>query len=167
AQFLKAAKASDKKWWSELYAPKELNPGKLEVEGNYRRFLKANLIIRISSSATKLEVNRVLAAIDQSGFDYPISLDPGSKIKLQGKNVTIEDSNSFEARVVDNPTLGLRIWQLGAIEPWVRIALPKPDIHVISGEVLLNGRLTGLNLVREQAVSITQHRFGALQPRIL
>jgi hypothetical protein len=38
---------------------------------------------------------------------------------------------------------------------------------VITGEVLVSGRLTGLNLVREQAVSITQHRFGALQPRIL
>jgi hypothetical protein len=33
--------------------------------------------------------------------------------------------------------------------------------------VLVSGRLTGLNLVREQAVSITQHRFGALQPGIL
>jgi hypothetical protein len=67
----------------------------------------------------------------------------------------------------DEPSLGLRIWQLGSNEGWVRKARTKPDIHVITGEVLASGKLTGLNLVREQAVSITQHRFGALQEPIL
>jgi hypothetical protein len=78
-----------------------------------------------------------------------------------------ESSSDFETRVVNEPSLGLRIWQLGSNEGWVRKAKTKADIHVISGEVLVSGRLTGLNLVREQAVSITQHRFGALQEPLL
>jgi hypothetical protein len=78
-----------------------------------------------------------------------------------------ESTGDFEKRVVNEPSLGLRIWQLGSNEGWVRKARTKPDIHVITGEVLASGKLTGLNLVREQAVSITQHRFGALQEPIL
>jgi hypothetical protein len=87
--------------------------------------------------------------------------------KADYENKTVESGADFEKRVVNEPALGLRIWQLGSNEGWVRKAKLKPDIHLITGEVLVSGRLTGLNLVREQAVSITQHRFGALQPRIL
>jgi hypothetical protein len=87
--------------------------------------------------------------------------------KVDYENQQVESGTEFEKRVVNEPSLGLRIWQLGSNEGWVRKARTKPDIHVITAEVLVSGRLTGLNLVREQAVSITQHRFGALQQRIL
>lgn len=167
AQFLKAAKASDNKWWSELYAPKELDPGAIDVEGNYRRFLPANVVVRVSQTATKLEVDRVLAAIRRSGFDVPLSVNPRIDFNVDYENVVFETGKEFEERIVKNPSLGLRIWQLGEKEGWQRVALPKPDIQIIQGEVLISGRLTGLNLVREQSISITQHRFGALQPRII
>jgi RHH-type proline utilization regulon transcriptional repressor/proline dehydrogenase/delta 1-pyrroline-5-carboxylate dehydrogenase len=167
AAFLKMAKASDDKAWKELFAPKELDGGDLEVEGNYRRFLPANLIVRVGSTATKRDVDRVLLAIARSGFKVPVSVAPGYQGKVTYENQIIESGADFEKRVVNEPSLGLRIWQLGSNEGWVRKARTKPDIHVITGEVLVSGRLTGLNLVREQAVSITQHRFGALQPRIL
>jgi len=167
AAFLKTAKASDDKAWKELFAPKELDGGDLEVEGNYRRFLPANLIVRVGSTATKRQVDRVLLAIARSGFKVPVSVAPGYQGKVTYENQIIESGADFEKRVVNEPSLGLRIWQIGSNEGWVRKARTKPDIHVITGEVLVSGRLTGLNLVREQAVSITQHRFGALQPRIL
>jgi RHH-type proline utilization regulon transcriptional repressor/proline dehydrogenase/delta 1-pyrroline-5-carboxylate dehydrogenase len=165
--FLKSAKASDEKAWKEIFAPKELDGGDLEVEGNYRRYLPANLIIRVGSTASKKEVDRVIAAIRRSGFKIPVSVAPGFMAKLDYENQLVESGADFEKRVVNEPALGLRIWQLGSNEGWVRKARTKPDIHVIQGEVLVSGRLTGLNLVREQAVSITQHRFGALQQRIL
>jgi hypothetical protein len=87
--------------------------------------------------------------------------------KLNHDLLQKESSSDFEKRVVNEPSLGLRVWQLGSNEGWVRKAKTKPDIHVITGEVLVCGKLTGLNLVREQAVSITQHRFGALQEPLL
>ena len=96
-----------------------------------------------------------------------MSVAPGYQGTVVFENQIIESGADFEKRVVNEPSLGLRIWQLWSNEGWVRKAMTKPDIHVITGEVLVSGRLTGLNLVREQAVSITQHRFGALQPRIL
>jgi RHH-type proline utilization regulon transcriptional repressor/proline dehydrogenase/delta 1-pyrroline-5-carboxylate dehydrogenase len=167
AAFLKAAKASDDKAWKEIFAPKELDGGELEVEGNYRRYLPANLIVRVGSTATQRDVDRVLAAIKRSGFRVPVSVAPGFMGKVDYENKQLESGADFEKRIVNEPSLGLRIWQLGSNEGWVRKAKLKPDIHVITGEVLVSGRLTGLNLVREQAVSITQHRFGALQPRIL
>jgi RHH-type proline utilization regulon transcriptional repressor/proline dehydrogenase/delta 1-pyrroline-5-carboxylate dehydrogenase len=167
AAFLKAAKVSDDKVWKELYAPAELDGGDLEVEGNYRRYLPANLIVRVSSTATKRDVDRVLLAIRRSGFNVPVSVAPGFPNSMDYENQIVESSADFEKRVVNDPSLGLRIWQLGSNEGWVITARTKADIHVITGEVLVSGRLTGLNLVREQSVSITQHRFGALQPRIL
>jgi RHH-type transcriptional regulator, proline utilization regulon repressor / proline dehydrogenase / delta 1-pyrroline-5-carboxylate dehydrogenase len=167
AAFLKAAKASDEKAWKEIFAPKELDGGDLEVEGNYRRYLPANLIVRVGSTATKRDADRVIAAIRRSGFKIPVSVAPGFMSKLDYENQKTESGADFEKRVVNEPSLGLRIWQLGSNEGWVRKARTKPDIHVITGEVLVSGRLTGLNLVREQAVSITQHRFGALQQRII
>jgi RHH-type proline utilization regulon transcriptional repressor/proline dehydrogenase/delta 1-pyrroline-5-carboxylate dehydrogenase len=167
AAFLKAAKASDDKAWKEIFTPKELDGGDLEVEGNFRRYLPANLIVRVGSTATKRDADRVIAAIRRSGFKIPVSVAPGFMGKVDYENQQVESGADFEKRVVNEPSLGLRIWQLGSNEGWVRKAKLKPDIHVITGEVLVSGRLTGLNLVREQAVSITQHRFGALQPRIL
>ena len=167
AAFLKAARLSDDKAWKELFAPKELPGGDLEVEGNYRRFLPANLVVRIGSTANKKDVDRVLLAIRRSGFKVPVSVAPGYQQKLVFEGQVIQSSIDFEKEVVAQPSLGLRIWQLGENEGWVRKARTKPDIHVITGEVVVSGRLTGLNLVREQSVSITQHRFGALQPRIL
>jgi hypothetical protein len=108
-----------------------------------------------------------LLAIRRSGFKVPVSVAPGYQGKVAYENQIVESGADFEKRVVNEPSLGLRVWQIGSNEGWVRKARTKPDIHVITGEVLVSGRLTGLNLVREQAVSITQHRFGALQPRIL
>jgi RHH-type proline utilization regulon transcriptional repressor/proline dehydrogenase/delta 1-pyrroline-5-carboxylate dehydrogenase len=166
AAFLKAARASDDKAWKELFAPKELDGGELEIEGNYRRFLPANLIVRVGSTADKKDIDRVLLAVKRSGFTVPVSVAPGYQGKLDYENQIVESATDFEKRVVIQPELGLRIWQLGSNEGWVRKALTKPDIHVIQGEVLVSGRLVGLNLVREQAISITQHRFGALQPRV-
>jgi hypothetical protein len=109
----------------------------------------------------------VLAAIKRSGFRVPVSVAPGFMGKVNSEIKQVESGADFEKRVVNELSLGLRIWQLGSSEGWVRKARTKADIHVITGEVLVSGRLTGLNLVREQAVSITQHRFGALQQRIL
>jgi RHH-type proline utilization regulon transcriptional repressor/proline dehydrogenase/delta 1-pyrroline-5-carboxylate dehydrogenase len=165
--FLKAAKASDEIAWKEIYSPKELDGGELEVEGNYRRYLPANLIVRVGSTATQTDVDRVLLAVKRSGFKTPVSVAPGFIGKLSHEFVQIESSSDFEKRVVNEPSLGLRIWQLGSNEGWVRKARTKPDIHVVTGAVLVSGRLMGLNLVREQSVSITQHRFGALQEKIL
>jgi hypothetical protein len=109
----------------------------------------------------------VLIAVKRSGFKVPVSVAPGFIGKLSHEFVQTENSSDFEKRVVNEQSLGLRIWQLGSNEGWVRKARTKPDIHVITGEVLVCGRLMGLNLVREQAVSITQHRFGALQKKLL
>jgi RHH-type proline utilization regulon transcriptional repressor/proline dehydrogenase/delta 1-pyrroline-5-carboxylate dehydrogenase len=167
AAFLKAAKVSDEIAWKEIYAPKELDGGELEVEGNYRRYLPANLIVRVGSTASQKDVDRVLLAIKRSGLKVPVSVAPGFMGKINYDLLQRESTGDFENRVVNEPSLGLRIWQLGSNEGWVRKARTKADIHVITGEVLVSGRLAGLNLVREQAVSITQHRFGALQEPIL
>lgn len=165
--FLKVSKASDDQAWKELLAPRELHGGELEVEGNYRRYLPAKLVIRVGPTATQRELDRVLLLVNRSGYEFPVSVAPGFQGKFTIEASQVESSSHFEERIVNEPGLGLRIWQLGSNESWVRKARTKPDIHVITGEVLVSGRLMGLNLVREQAISITQHRFGALQERIL
>jgi RHH-type transcriptional regulator, proline utilization regulon repressor / proline dehydrogenase / delta 1-pyrroline-5-carboxylate dehydrogenase len=167
SKFLKLAKQSDQKWWGEHYGQITPNAKHLEVEGNYRKYLPANVQVRVSQNATKREVERVLLAIKSSGFDVPISADHSYKHLISHSNLVIETEAQFKKRIVDSPTLGLRIWLLGEEEAWVDLARTKPDIHLIKQEPLVCGRITGLNLVREQAISITQHRFGALIPKII
>jgi hypothetical protein len=96
AAFLKAAKASDDKAWKEIFAPKELDGGDLEVEGNYRRYLPANLIVRVGSTATQRDVDRVLAAIKRSGFRVPVSVAPGFMGKVDYEDKQVESGTDFE-----------------------------------------------------------------------
>lgn len=165
--YLRQAEASDEFWWSNLYAPALLPGGKLESEGNYRRFLPANIVIRVGKDAKEVEVDRLVLAIRRSGFKIPVSVDTRYEGEVDWDGSYRESEDSFDISVIQNPSLGLRVWHLGSQEKWVSRAQTKPDIHLIEAEVLLSGRLTGLNLVREQAISITQHRFGALQPKLI
>jgi RHH-type proline utilization regulon transcriptional repressor/proline dehydrogenase/delta 1-pyrroline-5-carboxylate dehydrogenase len=166
-EYLRQAKLSDQKWWSELYAPATLPSGKLESEGNYRRYLPANIIIRVAKDAEEKDVERVILALRASDFNIPVSIDNKYEGEVEWGNSYREDATSFMSSAIENPSLGLRVWLIGSKENWVSKAQTKPDIHLITSAVVMSGRITGLNLVREQAVSITQHRFGALQKKLL
>ena len=60
-----------------------------------------------------------------------------------------------------------RLLLVGSRESRIVELMADPDLFVFSGEILASGRLTLLAFLREQSVSITQHRFGAVQSELV
>jgi len=78
-----------------------------------------------------------------------------------GITTKVEDELSIEI------TPGTRLVLVGQKEDKVRELEANPDLFVYGLEISKTGRMLLLNMYREQSISITQHRFGALQSELL
>jgi RHH-type proline utilization regulon transcriptional repressor/proline dehydrogenase/delta 1-pyrroline-5-carboxylate dehydrogenase len=173
--WLNQAVSSDAHWMSEHYRPERLDGGSLEVEGNYHRYLNHNnVLLRVSANASAADVARIIAASLAAGSQIKVSVAP-EFLDISGldkqKLASLVAGSSFE--IVDqaqyNPVIepATRLIALGATEEKLDQLQVNPDLFVISGQITKSGRMALLYLLREQAVSITQHRFGAIQSELL
>jgi hypothetical protein len=62
---------------------------------------------------------------------------------------------------------GTRVIALGSKEESLAKLEANPDLFVYNEEVSKSSRTLLLTIYREQSISITQHRFGALQSELL
>ncbi len=169
---------SDQYWRKSLYAPDHLDAGDLEVEGNYHRYLpdEHKIIIRVSQSATKADLVRLVVA---SSRGSSLSIDPGFQSThglsdehlqlLVGKGWTrfkVETEQMFINSMVQIKP-GTKLILVGAKEPLIESLQANPDLFVIESPITKSGRATLLAFYREQSISITQHRFGALQSELI
>ncbi|MFZ2479727.1 MAG: hypothetical protein WAW78_03570, partial [Propioniciclava sp.] len=95
--------------------------------------------------------------VASSGRDLP----PAVEAALRGaaQEVVVEDEAAWGARVVRHGAGRVRL--IGGSATTVAEATQgRPDLAVYAGEVTESGRLEILPFLREQAVSITAHRFG-------
>jgi RHH-type proline utilization regulon transcriptional repressor/proline dehydrogenase/delta 1-pyrroline-5-carboxylate dehydrogenase len=77
-----------------------------------------------------------------------------------------ETELAFIARVSDRVPQRIRL--LGSRADAMAVALDgAPEVAIYADEVTESGRVEMLPFVKEQAVSITAHRFGAPDPRFL
>lgn len=169
---------SDQYWKKSLYAPDHLDAGDLEVEGNYHRYLpdEHKIIIRVSQSATKADLVRLVVA---SSRGSSLSIDPGFQSThglsdehlqlLVGKGWTrfkVETEQMFINSMVQIKP-GTKLILVGSKEPMIERLQSNPDMFVIDTPITKSGRATLLAFYREQSISITQHRFGALQSEVI
>ena len=108
-----------------------------------------------------------------------ISIDPGFKSAhgltedklgaLAGR-----DSSGFtvetEQHFVDSMNKikpGTKLILVGSKEPMIDRLQSNPDLFVIDTPITKSGRAILLAFYREQSISITQHRFGALQSEVI
>ncbi|CAM2959311.1 proline dehydrogenase family protein [Actinomyces slackii] len=174
--FLRAALAADQRAWQASYGQSRDVTG-LACERNVLRYRPGQVIIRAHEGTAAADLVRVLAAgvLSRASLlvSVPEPLSPSLRGALSAAQVdtVVEMPVVWQARLADLAASG----QLGA---WVRILGPReqspqerwaqasqvtggsPDVALYTGEVTACPHSELLPFLREQAVSITTHRFG-------
>nr|WP_244894645.1 bifunctional proline dehydrogenase/L-glutamate gamma-semialdehyde dehydrogenase [Agreia pratensis] len=156
---------SDAVAWSDSFAP--VDRSGLGVERNVLRYRPVPVTVRLSDDGERHELLRVLSAATLARSKVTLSsahkLPRPMRALLKEWNVrvVIENDEAWLARVAAEGVATPRIRLIGGSATQLADALgDEPDVAVYAGEVTRAGRIELLPFVREQAVSITNHRFG-------
>lgn len=175
-RWLQDAAGSDARAWADEFGIARDASG-LGIERNLLRYRPVPVVVRAGADATLAQTLRVIAGALAAGSPATISLaNPlpvgiAEQLRAASNTVVVEDETLWANRVralaaAEGPQAGARIrlvagaslkQQLQAI---IEASAGKPDIAVYGGEVVAAGRVELLPFLREQAVSITAHRFG-------
>lgn len=178
-EWLRAALGSDSAAWAQEFGVRR-DASQLEVERNVLRYLPTPVVMRATADASLAHVVRVVAAGVAAGsapvLSIPIALPQPvfAAFESAGVEIHFEDDAAWSARVAalakqQGPTAGVRLRVVAGDSPKARAQATsdtyqasngKPDIAVYGGPVVSAGRVEMLPFLREQAVSITAHRFG-------
>jgi RHH-type proline utilization regulon transcriptional repressor/proline dehydrogenase/delta 1-pyrroline-5-carboxylate dehydrogenase len=167
--------ASDEHAWSEVYGVTTDETG-LTVERNVFRYRPTAVTIRAAGFVPLAEILRVALAGARVGARVSLSLtdplpDGALKLLRQGSEVftgiadyVVENEREFVSRVAGNPPERIRL--LGSRADALSVAFDgTPEVAIYGHEATESGRVEMLPFVIEQAVSLTAHRFGAIDPR--
>jgi RHH-type proline utilization regulon transcriptional repressor/proline dehydrogenase/delta 1-pyrroline-5-carboxylate dehydrogenase len=165
---LRRATASDAAAWAQRYA-RATDVSGLWSERNVLRHLPCPVTVRASQAASLADVVRVLAAAALAGA--PVALSTG--VELTGalggaaarlcRGFTTVDDATWIQGAADLPAGRLRLVDAPGAPLAARLAAAtggRPDLAVWAGPVTESGRIELQPFLREQAVSITAHRFG-------
>ncbi|MCH8560042.1 bifunctional proline dehydrogenase/L-glutamate gamma-semialdehyde dehydrogenase [Nesterenkonia sp. DZ6] len=171
--WLAAAAADDQRWWEAEFGQPADRTG-LESEANIFRYLGEDVLLRVGVDATAVQLLRALVAAQRAGADVSISaypkLPPATAKALElGRRtlkltVTQETTGQFSTALaagVHDRGVGVRVRVLGAVDSELRMRLAeRPEVALIADEVTASGRVELRYWLKEQAVSMTLHRFG-------
>ncbi len=159
-QRLRAAAGSDQVAWEREFGRAKDVSG-LGVERNVFRYRPATVHVR--GSRDLVDTARVLLAAIRSGADVTVST-PVPLPQSLAADAVVEDDAAWLARIADERPERLRL-VCADLAPRVCDAVDgDPDVALYAGEVTWSGRVELLPFLREQAVSITRHRFGNPDP---
>ncbi|WP_394554046.1 proline dehydrogenase family protein [Agromyces sp. MMS24-JH15] len=165
-EVLRRGALSDAVAWAEEYGTVRDASG-LGVERNLFRYLPVPVTIRISDDAALVDGLRVIAAgvLARSRVTVSTSakLPRGVRNALATRSLEVvaEDDAAWLARVRRGGLGTSRVRLVGGDASALAEALGgRPDIAVWSHPVTPSGRIELLPFLREQAISITNHRFG-------
>ena len=149
-------------WASEFGATRDVSG--IAAERNVFRYWPHPLTIRLDSGAVT-DLVRVVAAGLVAGADLAVSSDislpdpVSDALDDAGVTVWIEDADSWARRL--RSLDGGRVRLLGGdVEEAHLTVAGRPDVAFHAQPVTEAGRVEMLPFLREQAVSITAHRFG-------
>jgi RHH-type transcriptional regulator, proline utilization regulon repressor / proline dehydrogenase / delta 1-pyrroline-5-carboxylate dehydrogenase len=153
-------------WESEFGTARDVSG--LEAERNVLRYRPHPVHVRLASDSVA-DVVRVVAAGVAAGGGSGAGVVVSSAVSLPspverafaacGVSSVVEDSASWEDRVRALP--GGRVRLIGGDASQLYDAIDgRPDIAIYAGDVTESGRVEMLPFLREQAISITAHRFG-------
>ncbi len=164
-EWLAAALASDAAAWAEEFSLARDVTG-LESEQNVLRYAAVPVTVRVEG-ASEAALVRVVAAGVRAGSAVTVSsaaeLSPAVRAWLEGSGVrsAVEDAADWGRRAARLARTGGRIRLLGGSPATVAEATNgSPSVAVYAGAVTRAGHVELLPFLREQAVSITAHRFG-------
>lgn len=161
------AAQSDYLAWEKYFSSPHDVSG-LDCERNVFRYCPVPVVVRFSEGGKLSDLVRVLAAGTRARSALEVSscraLSPALAGYLQKRGVilTIENEQEWFHRISALQGTELRIRLIGGdATQLARVLQGDLRITVYSGEVVQAGRIELLPFVREQAISMTNHRFGA------
>ncbi|MEY4313132.1 MAG: hypothetical protein RLZZ319_641 [Actinomycetota bacterium] len=169
AWLTRAAALDEKAWVTEFGVEKDVS--NITVERNVFRYRPMPVHVRLSEGGSLIELFRVVIAAFRSGAPFTVSLPTGVPSHLivlfNSIGVTPDVQSDDEWREIlraeGDALSGHRIRLIGGdIEQVTAPTYGRPDIAVYAGPVVQAGRVELLPFLREQAVSVTAHRFGTL-----
>jgi RHH-type transcriptional regulator, proline utilization regulon repressor / proline dehydrogenase / delta 1-pyrroline-5-carboxylate dehydrogenase len=174
--FFLRAMASDEVAWSRRYGISCDSTG-LDVERNVLRYRPTPVTLRAAGFVPLADIIRVYLAGARAGSSVSLSLtdplpdDVVAALRQPGegfaplREYVVETEREFVSRVSGKPPARIRL--LGSRADALAVAFDgDPTIAIYGHEVTESGRVEMLPFVVEQAVSLTAHRFGALDSRL-
>ncbi|ALX65840.1 proline dehydrogenase family protein [Microbacterium sp. XT11] len=168
-EWLQRAAASDERAWTTEFGIVTDKSG-LGVERNLFRYRPVAVDVRIAEDAPLVDGIRVIAAALRSGSPFTVSapaLPAKVEKALRSRGVTVEHEKdaAWVRRFAKSVAKGENSWQrvrlVGGEASTLFAAIDGlPDVAVWSHAVTGAGRVELLPFLHEQAVSITNHRFG-------
>ena len=138
------------------------DPSNLSAERNVLRYFRSDCTLRVQANASRFDSWRAMMTLialgsgEVSAFEMPERL---KRIAQKSRiRVIIEDQASFEASLVARPRRVRIVGNVGEIS--VQSPLANPDVAIYSDPTTEAGRIELLPYFKEQAVSVTAHRFG-------
>jgi RHH-type proline utilization regulon transcriptional repressor/proline dehydrogenase/delta 1-pyrroline-5-carboxylate dehydrogenase len=174
--FLRRALSSDHAAWTGVYGVSEDLSG-VGVERNVFRYHPCELTLRAGGFVPVAEVIRVLLAGIRAGATIHLSIANPLPVEVLAHlrqapqhlgslgTYEVEPERNFVLRVAS--ALPERVRLLGSRADALAVAFDgAPEVAIYGDEVTESGRVEMLPFVKEQAVSLTAHRFGAPDPRM-
>jgi RHH-type proline utilization regulon transcriptional repressor/proline dehydrogenase/delta 1-pyrroline-5-carboxylate dehydrogenase len=165
-EVLRRSALSDAVAWAEEYGTVRDASG-LGVERNVFRYRPIGVTVRIADGAALEEGLRVIAAglLTKAPLNVStgVQLPRGVRAILAARDIPVTSETDAEwlTRVGAGELMTTRVRLVGADPSGVAAALHgAPDVAVWSHPVTPSGRVELLPFLREQAVSVTNHRFG-------
>ena len=153
-EWLERATLSDQRWMRERFGfGAQIDRGTLKSETNLKRYQATPVVVRIGQDVAEghSHILRIKSFIKTAKELGGVNLD-----------VTFSRGNDRAARLLENPPVGLRVIVVGEPDSLVNSLRKNLDVTIFENAVVADGLLTGLMLLREQSVSITNHRFGSI-----
>ncbi|WP_022872163.1 bifunctional proline dehydrogenase/L-glutamate gamma-semialdehyde dehydrogenase [Nesterenkonia alba] len=173
-KWLQIAVADDARAWNDEFGVAKDHTG-ISAEANIFRYLPESVVLRIAHDAEPHHVLRVLAAAAAAGSPVEISLEKKAEratkkaVKTAAKVLSIgveknESESDFAAALARGKLdrgVGVRVRAVGTVteDVFEQIAA-RPEVALLDDPVTASGRVELRHWVKEQAVSMTLHRFG-------
>jgi len=175
--FIRRSVVSDAEAW-ETHFGASTDVSGVGVERNVFRYRPGTLTLRLSAFTPLRHSLRVLfaglragAAIEVSSSEpLPEGIDElllaGAAFGHRPAGFFVESEMAFVERVRTNPPAKVRLLNGNASVLYVQFD-GDPAVAIYDNDVTESGRVEMVPFMKEQAVSITAHRFGAPDPRFL
>jgi RHH-type proline utilization regulon transcriptional repressor/proline dehydrogenase/delta 1-pyrroline-5-carboxylate dehydrogenase len=163
----RAAALDERAWVSEFGTEKDVS--KIGVERNVFRYRPLPVRVRLSERGELVEFFRVVLAGFRAGGEFTVSLPAGVPSRVvtwcnsMGLTPDVQSDDEWREtlRAEGDALSGARVRLIGGDFAEVTTSTyGRPDVAVYAGAVVQAGRVELLPFLREQAVSVTAHRFG-------
>ena len=171
---LRRSALSDAIAWGNEYGETKDASG-IPVERNLFRYRPVPVSVRATTDADLGEVLRVVLSAIRSRSSFTLSVASALPTAVRGVlgdlgiPVSVETEDEWIARTAPSDVPRVRLVGSEASRTALHRSLAvaadgNPDLAIYSGAVTQSGRIELLPFLHEQAISITAHRFGNLDP---